>query len=119
MEQKLKERNGCITAWLYFAIIANAVTGATYLGKLNELGWGATYMTLGAVVNIIGCVLLIQWRKVGFYILTACALVSFFISIILSDINLSSIMGLIAIIVWFGILQIKNTNGQKFWDLLQ
>ena len=119
MSNNLKERHGCITGWLYFAIIENAFVGASYISKFGDIGWSAAVMVAASVIIIYSCILLMQWRKIGFYLLLACTLISVPTTIITDGFNFSSLFGLLAILVWFAILQIKNSKGQKCWDLLK
>ena len=72
----LKQRHGCVTAWLIFMIVANSMTAVFYLFFseviIKTIPGGMTksmIMVLGiiGVVNVLFSVLLLQWRKIAFW----------------------------------------------------
>lgn len=66
------------------------------------------------VINIIGVVLLLSWKKIGFTILA----VSITIGSILSSLVMSTIpFGVVGIVVLWFILTIKK-NGISYWEAM-
>jgi len=127
MENLNKERHGCVTAWLVFMIVANSITAVLYLFASDLISEGlpngisnSIILLLGVlgIVNIIFAILLLSWKKIGFWGFL-------FVSIVGLCINLSlglglgqSLLGLVGIAILFGILQIKKDDVSA-WDNLE
>lgn len=114
-----KQRHGCITAWLILMIIANSATAIIYLFASdivtdNLPGNVSTMLivSLGiiGVANVAFSVLLLQWKKLGFwgFSITSVLVLGINISIGL-DVG-QSVFGLIGVGILYGILQIKKDN---------
>lgn len=123
METNLKQRNGCITAWLWVAIIANI--GMTIFYAVSMFSAYSTEMALGfgicsilGVVNILGAILLMRWNKTGFYLFLISSLITAIVSIFVLKMEAATAIGsLFAIIIWWAILQAKK-NGVSAWSQL-
>lgn len=118
-----KKRNGCITVWLWVAVLMNAAFAVFYVTKMfetsisaNALGFG--FMSVFGIANILGAVLLMRWNKIGFYIFLISNIVAVLISVAVLNLSaVDSISLLFAIIIWFAILQIRR-DGQSAWSLM-
>lgn len=72
-----------LTGWLIFMIIGNVFSLYSYtLGSANIAktlpnmpSWAITVFAVGAVVNLFAVVMLWMWKKMGFYILIALAII--------------------------------------------
>lgn len=122
-----KQRHGCVTAWLVFMLIANALAGAAYLlfGELMAqsfpkpipqstlLGFGAL-----AIVNLLLAIMLFQWKKWAFWAFAVSSLIAFAINLSLGLGTATSILGLSGFFILFGILQIRK-DGVSAWQNLE
>ena len=62
------------------------------------------------VINIIAIIMLLNWRKSGFLLLTISSIIGGFLAILTSSFP----VGLMGIVVWYFILQIKK-DGKSCW----
>jgi hypothetical protein len=122
-----KQRHGCVTAWLIVMIIINSLFAIIYLFASDMItkylpGNVSTRMIilLGiiGIGNVVFSVLLIQWKKIGFwgFIITSVAALIINLSIGLGIGQ--SVFGLVGIAVLYGVLQIKKDNIPA-WDNLE
>jgi len=123
----LKQRHGCVTAWLILLIVANSLTAGLYLFAReivtkNLPGDVSTplIILLGifGIGNIIFSVMLFQWKKLGFwgFVLTSAGTIIINISI---GIGIGqSLFGLAGVAILYGILQIKQGNATA-WENLE
>lgn len=124
METNLKQRNGCITAWLWVAILANigmaifyAVTMFDEPSAITALGTGLC--SICGVVNVLGAILLMRWNKTGFYLFLVASLIATIVNIsMLSLPGVTVISSLVSIVIWWAILQAKR-NGVSAWSQLE
>lgn len=123
--QTTKQRHGCLTAWLIFMIVMNALASLAYLfgGSLiaettpGLPGWAIWGFAFFSILNVIFAIALFTWKKWGFWGFCASSGVVFFLNIF-SGINiLSAVFGLIGIAILYGVLQIGNEN--KGWAQLE
>ena len=114
-----KQRHGCVTAWLIFMIIANSLTAIIYLFARDMVtqnfpsGISNPMLILLAILgifNVIFSVLLLKWKKVGFwgFIITS-------IGALIINLNIGlgigqSLFGLVGLAVLYGVLQIKKDD---------
>lgn len=118
-----KQRHGCVNAWLWLVIAVNLVTCGYYAIKMfsmeyNTLVWGFGLISILALGNVLGAILLMRWNKYGFYLFIACTIINAIINAgILSLGAISGIQGLVAILIWWGILHIKK-DGVPAWKLM-
>jgi hypothetical protein len=119
----IKQRHGCLTAWLILALIANSAVTIYYVVSLLAGGNGANMPTwalflffvasLGAVFCIV---LLFRWRKVGFWGYAALGIFTILINLAIG-MGALSLTSLVSIAVLYGVLQIGKTN--KGWPQLE
>ncbi len=120
----LKERHGCVSAWLWFAIIINLCVTIYYATIMFEsstrsisLGFGLA--SILSTINILGVILLMRWNKCGFYLFIISALSIMAVNITLLDMKPYVIVsGFFAILIWWAILHIKK-NGISAWKMME
>ncbi len=118
--EEAKERHGCISVWLWFTIISNFGYAIYYAVSMFDAYSKAHCIILGllsilATINLLGAIMLMMWNKCGFYILVISSILTTIINVGLLDTEpLYVILGLCAIIIWWGILQIRK-NGKSAW----
>lgn len=114
-----KERGGCLTAFLIVFIVLyslgilgsllSAAMGSSSNEALNKMfgsvpTWSYATSVILDIVNIVGLVFILKWKKIGAYLFIGSAVVSFVISIITSASIVSTIVGgLIGYAIIFGI----------------
>lgn len=121
--ENLKQRHGCVSIWLWLIIIINVVYFFVYISKSFDLinynrtlGYGL--LSGLALVNVLGGILLMRWNKCGFYILIVNSLLAIGCNVGFLHISaVSSVPSLMAILIWWAILQIRK-NGVSAWQLM-
>lgn len=124
MGYELKERNGCITSWLWIVIIANIGLAIFYsvsmflTESLDEtIGYGIC--SILGTVNVLSAILLMRWNKAGFYMFVVSNIIALFVNLFMLNVGAqASISSLSGIVIWWAILQIKQ-NGVSAWSQLQ
>lgn len=120
---QVKERHGCISVWLWVALVANVLLVLLYgiamfgVDSTDEaLGFGLC--SVGAAVNVLSVILLLRWYKPGFYMMAICSLIAIAINIFILMMEPYVMIGtLLAVVIWWAILQIKK-NGASAWSQL-
>ena len=119
-----KERHGCLTAYLVFAIIANSATALLYLfgagaikrGTPGIPDWAFPVLIVLVLFNLACAIALLRWKKWGFWGLVASAVVTSRYKLD-NRLGLSSaIVGFLGVILLYGILHIGKEN--KGWPQL-
>lgn len=123
-----KERHGCVTAWLIMMIVLNSITSLGYIlagdvvvenapGTMNE----GVILILGifGLANVFFAVMLLRWKKLGFWGFGITALAVFVINVSFGLGVVPSLLGLLGIVILFAILQISPKGGQSAWKNLE
>lgn len=123
----VKERHGCVTAWLILIIIANSILGFVYLFTTDQvlstlpIGSSETLLMIMGILglgNIVFAILLFQWKKSGFWGYVATSIVALVINLMIGIGIGQSLLGLAGIAILYGVLQIKNNNVTA-WEHLE
>ena len=118
-----KQRHGCINAWLWLVIAANLAFCGYYAIQMfsvwsNTMVWGFGLLSILALGNVLGAILLMRWNKCGFYLFIVCSIITAIVNAGILGLGASSgIQGLVAILIWWGILHIKK-DGVPAWKLM-
>lgn len=144
-----KHRHGFVTFWLVLMILANIagaivqVLSADYAiwqyatdekvqlffyvehGKVDYYIYAVYFMAVLSVVNVVGAILLLNWKKVGYWLFVGSAsaclaiMISFAIFGGVTTTVLSSMLGAVLgpVVIW-AILQIKK-DGVSCWKQLE
>lgn len=124
MEQELKQRNGCISVWLWFSLIANIATCSIYAVTMFDEEEGLKSLGIGlcsmlSLLNILGIILLFRWVKRGFHLFALSSVMSACVNLFFLQLGAAvSIGGLLSILIWWAILQAKK-EGVSVWNQLQ
>ena len=119
-----KERHGCVNAWLWIVIISNLGLDIYYATMMfsaytNTMSLGFGLLSILATLNVLGAILLMRWNKCGFYLFVVSSVLAALVNIgVLSLEPVVLLSGLFAILIWWGILQIKK-DGISAWSLLE
>jgi len=127
----LKERHGCVTVWLVFMIIGDAIMAAIYFffwGQLMDMipeesldqmpDVSSTIMGVLVVLNLIFAVLMLTWKKIGFWGVAATTVLSTVLNISGGMDATQAVKGLFWVILLFGILQIPK-NDVSAWKNME
>jgi hypothetical protein len=119
------ERHGCVTAWLIFMLIANSIITLIYLLRATRVMQPLKIsiipmiaLIIVGILNVICSIMLLQWKKIGFYGFFITSIAAFIINISIGISPLRAIIGLAGFAILYGILQIKN-NGFSTWSYLK
>jgi len=124
-----KQRHGCVTAWLIFIIIASSIAALAYVaiivnGDLME-AQGVSFpnelllpLILIALLNVIFAIMLMRWKKWAFWGFAVTALITLVINIAIGISISNSVLGLLGVVLLYGILQIKQ-DGISTWEHLE
>ena len=122
-----KQRHGCLTAWLVLSIVLNSLLAIVYLfaGDIinKNLSHGISTPMLIALAllgaaNVVFAVLLLQWKKLGFWGFIGTSILALIINLNIGLAVGQSLFGLVGIAILYGVLQIKN-NDVSGWSNLQ
>ncbi|WP_426671479.1 hypothetical protein ACPPVU_09595 [Mucilaginibacter sp. McL0603] len=121
----IPERHGCVTAWLIVMLIINSICTLIYFfaSNLMEKRLKVSFVTIAAIViigvlNSVFSVMLLYWKKAGFYGFFATTIISFIINFCIKLPLIPTILGLCGIAILYGILHIKK-GGRSTWYYLK
>ena len=109
------ERGGCLTAWLALMLIANALTAIFYLtgGSTLQQAYPSAspivFLILAGlgIANLVGVYGIWTWKKWGFYLFVAAALIALVINLSLGLPILSVLLGLVGVAIFWYLLREK------------
>ncbi len=127
-EQTLeKQRHGCVTALLIFMMIANSASVILYLFATEFISKSLSieisnsdkiFLSLFQIANLISCILLFQWKKIGFWLYIATNVATVVLSIYQGK-GISQLWSaLFGIALLFGVMQIATKNRKTTWNEL-
>ena len=112
-------RTSTTTAWLWIVVVLNAVVGLysfTLIGTMTALGLSPFTLIVGAFLSFgiaVGAYLILQWKKMGFYIAAGCVAINIILNFGVGTI----VSGLLGLGVLYYVLQYPKDN--KAWDHLK
>ena len=120
-----KSRHGCLTTWLIFMMIVNALGAFGYLlgGQAikqtipNAPVWLLPVLIVVSVFNIICAFAIYRWQKWGFWGFLGSSVAAFVINLSIGLGLIQSFLGLVGIAILYGILNIGKNN--KGWSQLE
>lgn len=121
-----KQRHGCVTAWLILMIIVNSLTAFAYFLMTdsmielspNPISYPTVYsMGIIGALNAIFSFVLLKYKKWAFWGFLVTSIITLGINLSNGNGIGSSLLGLLGILILFGILQIKQ-DGKSTWELL-
>ena len=121
----LKQRHGCVTFWLWLVLLVNL--GSVLMQVVNLFDpeepvypvWTVVLLVLLASCNVVASLLLMRWRKLGFYLFVASALAELVVGLLLPDYHpVQSVASLFNIAIWWAVLQIRS-DGRSAWSQME
>lgn len=119
-----KVRHGCVTAWLIFGIIINSIAALVYIifqdafmeimrdgipnGQVAP--WMIMTLAIIGLVNVFSCILLFQWKKLGFWMFLGTSIVTLVVNLMMGINIVQCGFGLAGVFLLYVILQIKEKN---------
>jgi hypothetical protein len=121
----MKQRHGCLTAYLVFIIVANSAATLIYLLRPEEVrkdipnvpDWILPALIIASIINVICSVALIRWKRWGFWGFVASAVLMFFVNLFTQLGIASSLAGLLGVAILYGVLHIGKER--KGWSQLE
>jgi hypothetical protein len=123
---EVKQRHGCLTAWLILMIVVNSLAALVYIfasgvikhGLPNAPAWAFPALAvLGIIANVVFAIALFQWKKWGFLGFVGTSILAFVINLILGLNIVQVLFGLLGVLVLYGVLQIGEDK--KGWTQLE
>ena len=103
--EKLKERHGCVSIWLWIVIVVNLCFCVYYFITMldsessQSLGYG--FLSALSVSLILGAILLMRWSRCGFYLMIGTSLLTLIVNHFLLEIEVGyRIHGILGILFW-------------------
>lgn len=120
-----KQRHGCLTAFLVFSIILNALVSFMNLfagtmirqGHPDMPGWTLPVLGIAGIINIVCLIALFRWKRWGFYGAAALAALAFIVNLVAGLNIMQAFFGLFGIALLYGVLQIGGER--KGWTQLE
>ena len=120
-----KERHGCVTAYLVFMLVANAITCLVYVFMSDTIlrnlpqaeDWMIPVLIVGSLLNVVFGVALLRWKKWGFYGFAALGLLIFVLNV-MAGLGGQSLAGLVGIGILYVVLQVAKEGRPKAWELM-
>lgn len=119
-----KKRHGCVSAWLWMAIISNLFyviynVVSIFDADTSFKSFGFGLLSIFATLNILGTILLMRWNKLGFIIFLVSSILATIVNLVVLDLEPYTMVSCIfAILFWFAILQFRK-NGTSAWSLME
>lgn len=127
-----KRRHGFVTFWLGFMCVVNLIYGLYAAYQLiSGIGMGNAGVqvvgTIGCLVNFVASIMMLEWKKMGFWIFTTMSIIGCISNIILfQQLGYSIVVAMIAAVIATGlsllilwaVLQIKK-DGISCWKQLE
>ena len=119
-----KQRHGCLTAWLVFIIIANALAALVVLlagSNLADTGkfplWVFLVQIAVNVAAVAFAIALFEWKKWGFYGFLGIGIIGLVVNLASGGNAVIAISGLVAPAILYAVLQIGGDR--KGWTQLE
>ena len=129
-DESLRKRHGCVTVWLWWGLIANALAcfiiliAILFIGT-NEMkevmtddGWSKGTFVVYAIItacSVIAIILLLKWNKMGVYLVILSCVLSVLLSLYRHD-TLAAFQAFISLGIICGIFCIKASDGKNFFE---
>ena len=123
-----KQRHGLVTAWLILILISCSLSSLQYLfaGDYVQKNWPGPgvisnttiiLLAIGSIVGGISALLLLNWKKIGFWGFLITSISTLIINLSIGIGIGQSLIGLLGIVILYGVFQIKKNNVSA-WDNL-
>ncbi|MDR3258149.1 MAG: zinc ribbon domain-containing protein [Fusobacteriaceae bacterium] len=119
-----KKRHGFTTFWLIVTLVSQIFSVATYLYSFrmlaNFFNTSSNFFVLyivAAIIGAVGTVLLLTWKKAGFWIFVGISIVNLILNLIIGISIGKILIGLIGVPIMWAVLQIRK-NEKTTWEQL-
>lgn len=121
----LKQRHGCVTFWLWLVLLVNAggvlqlIVSMCSSAGMDYPVVAVVLMVLLGTCNVVASLLLMRWRKLGFYLFVASSVAALAVNVLLLNVHpVQSVTSLAGIAIWWAVLQIRH-NGRSAWSQME
>jgi hypothetical protein len=116
-------RTKTTTVWLWIVLVLNVIVGFmsfSLIGTMTGLGLSPVPLIIGALMSFgvaVGAYMIMQWKKMGFYIIAGCVVINILVAIFGGG-NAGSAIGggLLSLGILYYVLQYPKDN--KAWSHL-
>ena len=120
----VKNRHGCLTAWLILMIVMNSATALMYLfgGEAirkavpNMPAWMLPVFIAATLFNLACAIALFHWKKWGFWGFCVSSVIALVVNLSIGSGIGSALTGLLGMVLLYGVLHIGKEN--KGWTQL-
>lgn len=119
-----KLRNGFISFYLWFGIVVNSLIGIAYFVTIftSKTAYdpmsSRIYGFASSFILVAGYFSLLKWKKFGFYVLAAMAVLSLGINLVTdTNADLGTFGPIVSLMILFAVLQLKK-NRKSCWEQL-
>lgn len=122
-----KQRAGFVSFYLWLALVVNSIIGLAYFATIftrkglwsaYDPMWTRIYGFVSSAILVYGYVLLLRWRRPGFFVLALMAGVNLVMNLSTGgDLSLITFSPLFGILILYAVLQIRK-NGKSCWKEL-
>lgn len=122
--QEKKQRHVVVTVWLWLIIVAGLLSAI--FNVIYNWGYVEIVSACMALVNVISAVIILRWRKIGYWLFVASAIIVFCtmgsLALVLQAMPIIILRSMLSSIaspaILYAILSIKK-NGVSCWKLLE
>lgn len=117
-----KKRHGFVSFWLIFMLVGNilALISLVFVLSSGTLGSDKVsmyfFIVLNCILNVIGLITLLKWKKIGFWLFLAGSVFSMLIDLATGGSYI--LLFLLGFAIFWAVLQIKE-NGVSCWSQLE
>jgi hypothetical protein len=116
-------RTKTTTVWLWIVLVLNVIVGFmsfSLVGTMSALGLSPVPTIISALLSFViavGAFMIMQWKKMGFYIISGCVAVNVLVAIFGGgNVGSAIVGGLLSLGVLYYVLQYPKDN--KAWSHL-
>jgi len=117
-EHAVKQRHGCLTAWLIIAAIINSVLAVMYLAADDMFRYISSSVRLFesfiCALGVLFLILVFKWKRIGFWGVVVVVVAGIITSLSLGG-GVQSFTGLVGLMILYSVLHIKK-DGVSGWE---
>jgi hypothetical protein len=115
------ERGGCLTAWLIMIMIAHAALSIIFLAMQDDLNLPETGVAVQVLLSmgmIAGGILLLNWKRIGFFLMILVYVITAIINLSNGDV-LHAFGGIAGLLILWGLMNKKAAGGTSAWERMK
>ena len=121
----VRQRHGFTSFWLIFCLVINIIATFVFIYTVESFREYTdmpdriiTFTIVLSVAGVSGFIMLLCWKRAGFWVYTVASIISVIISSSMMNASFTdSLLGLAGIAILWGVLNIRR-NGRTTWEQL-